>query len=187
MNDEQIIALLFERNEQAINELSHKYHSYCWSISYGILQNHEDTEECFNDMLSGVWQSIPPNKPDNLKAYCGKVIRNISLNRLQSNNAQKRGGATSFESLDDLDFKIASNETVEDDLFSSLIRDIINDFLSSLPKAKRVIFVRKYWYCDSIEEIAKRMKLTPNNVKIILFRLREKLKVKLQKGGFDIE
>ena len=187
MTDEQIIAMLIERNENAISELDSKYHSYCQTISYGILKNHEDTEECYNDMLHSVWQSIPPNHPDNLKAYCARVIRNISLNRLQSNNAQKRGGASNAESLDELDFKITSNYTVEDEILCSQTREIINEFLISLPRAKRVIFVRKYWYCDSIEEIANRMKMTPSNVKITLFRLRDRLKKKLQKGGLDIE
>ncbi len=187
MTDAQIIAMLYERDENAINELAKSYRSYCYSIAYGILGSNEDAEECLNDMLNGVWKTIPPNSPDNLKAYCGKIIRNISLNRLQANTAQKRGGATEIESIDDFDFRISSPDSVEDEIFASAIREIINKFVSSLSKTKRIIFVRKYWYLDSIEDIAHRMKLSPNNVKVILYRLREKLKIELQKGGFEIE
>ncbi len=187
MTDEQIIALFNERNELAITELNEKYRAYCWSVSYGILKNNEDTEECFNDMLNGVWKTIPPNHPDNLKSYCGRIIRNLSLNRLQASNAKKRGGALGTQSLDDLDFKIASSDSIDDKLFASEIKKIINDFLESLPKEKRIIFVRKYWYFDSIEKISKRMRLSSSNVKVILHRLRESLKTELKKGGFEIE
>lgn len=187
MTDEEIIALLFHRNEAALNIISEKYISYSKAISYDILKNNEDAEECANDMLIAIWESIPPKKPNSLKAYIGKITRNISINRLTKNNAQKRGADLERISFDELDFMISSDVIIEEEIFLEQARIIINTFLSSLNKRHRIIFVRKYWYMDSIEDIAKQSKLSKNNVKVILFRLREKLKKELVKGGFSID
>jgi len=181
VEDSGIIEMYFQRNEQAVQETSSKYSAYCHSISYNILRNQEDAEECVNDVLAKVWGCIPPQKPQNLKAFLGKLTRNHSLNMLEKQQAEKRGGGEHGLILDELENIIASNSIIEDELRQAEILQAINEFLKGLPKNKRVVFVRRYWYLNSIAEIAHMYKISEGKVKSMLFRTRSKLKDHLQK------
>lgn len=184
MEDKRIIELFFYRSEKAISETSKKYGNYCFAISYNILQNKEDAEECVNDTYIKIWNSIPPNRPNNLKTYVGKIVRNLSLNKYEKNNAKKRNNGQVSLLLDELleciPDLIENEKAITD---SIIIKNAIEKFLDRLPKQTRQIFVRRYWYMSSTKDIAKDFKMTESNVNIILFRAREKLKHILEQEG----
>lgn len=184
MEDEKIIELYFSRNETAITETSVKYGGYCHTVSYNVLRVEEDAEECVNDTWLHTWNAIPPTRPDSLKAFVGRIARNLSLNRLKEKNAQKRGAGESDAALEELDEFIASGTTVEDEVEGKLLKEEINRFLGSVPKNMRIVFVQRYFYFCSVKEISQNLGFTENNVKSLLFRARNKLKEHLEKEGF---
>ena len=186
MDDSRIIELFFERSEQAISETSEKYGSYCHYIAYSILQNEADSEECVNDTYLKAWDSIPPMRPNRLQTFLGKITRNLSLNRWEKNSADKRGGGQVSLVLDELDECIPSGEDTEQITENTVIKDIIDAFLDDLPASARKIFVRRYWYMDSVKEIARIYGFTESKVTVTLFRTREKLKRVLEKEGITI-
>ena len=174
MDDLRIIELYFDRNEQAITETDTKYGKLCHSIAYNILNNHEDSKECVNDTYVGVWNAIPPTRPNNFMSFVCKVARNLSLKRLEFMKREKRS-AEVILSLDELaavlpDDRYAPNVSDED------VGKLISKFLSSQEKYVRDVFIRKYFYFDSIREIAKRYSFTESKVKNMLFYTRNKLK-----------
>ena len=179
MEDEKIINLYFARTEEAIKETKNKYNSYCTSIAYHILSSVEDTEECISDTYMQVWNSIPPNRPDSLRAYVGKITRNLALNRLRANTAKKRGEATLV--LEEL--QISSLETPYDELERKLMADAITAFLHTLPPVKQQIFMLRYWYFEPIKTISRKTGWREDSVKSELYRLRKKLKTHLEKEG----
>lgn len=187
MNDQQIIELYMERSEKAVSETYDKYSAYCNSISFSILQNSEDAEECVNDTFQKAWESIPPSRPNNLKSFLGKITRNISLNRLKYNNTQKRGSGNIDVLLSELEECVSDKFNVESEIYAKEFSQIINGFLSDLPIEKRKIFVRRYWYMDSIKEISEQYDIGEEKVKSILFRLRKQLKKQLEKEGMVYE
>lgn len=183
MDDKRIVELFFERDEQAILESEKKYKRLITYIAKNILNSDSDSEEMVNDTYLRAWDSIPPNKPANLGAYLGKIARNLSLDRLSKRKTQKRGGdevTLAFEELQG----VIGEEKGEGLIDEIALKDAINGFLAQLKSDKRILFVQRYWYFCSIEEIAKNNGLKENNVKIILLRLREKLKRHLEKEGF---
>ena len=183
MDDNQIIALYWQRNEQAISEIETKYGSYCRSIVYGILQNGADTEECINDTWLRAWDAIPPQKPARLSAFLGRIARNLALDRYDYNHAAKRSG--SFDQL-----LSELNECIpysRDDFARMELTQILNSFFRTLPEAHRNLFLRRYWYCESIEELGRRYRMSQSAVKSRLFRTRNKLKAYLEKEGVGIE
>lgn len=183
MDDKRIVELFLGRNEQAISESEKKYKRLITYIAKNILRSDSDSEETVNDTYLRAWDSIPPNKPANLGAYLGKIARNLSLDRLSRQKAQKRGGdevTLAFEELEG----VIGEEKGEGLIDEIALKNVINGFLSELKSDKRIIFVQRYWYFCSIEEIAKNNGLKENNVKIILLRLRDKLKRYLEKEGF---
>ena len=186
MTDESIIRLYWDRNEDAITETDRKYGRYCFSISYNILCNKEDSEECVNDTYNRAWNSIPPQKPSILSAFLGKIVRNISLNRYKELTAQKRGGKQIDLILDELCEIVSDMPGPEDKALHKQLIQAINDFLAGLPTEKRVMFVRRYWYADDISAIAKRMGTSANNVCVEIRRIRLKLYNYLVERGFEI-
>ncbi|MDE5854113.1 MAG: sigma-70 family RNA polymerase sigma factor [Ruminococcus sp.] len=181
MEDLQIIELYFLRNHQALYESAEKYSTYCYTIAKNILSDERDAEEAVNETWLGAWNSIPPAKPNVLSAYLGGITRNISLNILRNNSAKKR--QTDFsESYDELE-TIIGKSNIEDDISTKELAESINDFISRLPEIQRKIFVCRYWYFDSIEEISKRFGFGKGKVKSIFYRIRSKLKQKLEKEG----
>lgn len=173
MDDKQIIRLFFERSEQAITELSQKYSDLCMKIARSILNDHQDAEECVNDAYLGAWNSIPPQSPDPLRAYICRIVRNRSLKRLRTNSAIKRG--SQFEvSLSELEDCIPDN-SMDEQLSISELSAQINAFLAALPKDDRLMFVKRYWFSESISELADAFGITENNVSVRLSRIRGKL------------
>ena len=173
MDDKQIIRLFFERSEQAITELYQKYGDLCMKIARSILNDHQDAEECVNDAYLGAWNSIPPQSPDPLRSYICRIVRNRSLKKLRTNSAIKRG--SQFEvSLSELEDCIPDS-SMDEQLSISELSAQINAFLAALPKDDRLMFVKRYWFSESISELADAFGITENNVSVRLSRIRGKL------------
>lgn len=186
MDDLKIINLLEDRAESALSAISQKYGDYCAKISLNILRDASDSEENVNDTYMQVWNSIPPQKPKNLTAYIGRLCRNLALNKLKANSAQKRTPAEGFLSLSELDECTPANLSVESEVDVKNLSRHISSFLYTEKEEARNIFIRRYFYCDSIEDIGKRFFYSPSKVKSTLMRTREKLKLYLQKEGYSI-
>ena len=183
MDDIKIIDLYWERSESAIDETALKYGNYCTKIAMNILQNREDSEECVNDTYLKVWDAIPPQRPTKLSAFLGRITRNLSFNRYTARSTQKRGGTDIELLLSELEECIPSVSSVEADYEAGQTARIIDAFLASAKPGNRIIFVRRYWYADSITEIASHFDMSESKVKSILFRTRNKLKDYLEKEG----
>ena len=183
MEDNSILDLYFERNQLAIEETAKKYGKYCNTISYNILLDLYEADECVNDTYLRAWNSIPPNRPNIFKAYLAKITRNLSLNRLEKREAEKRGGGQYDVALSEIENTVSSTDTQLEDKEVVLL---INAFLETVKKEHRIMFVRRYFYLDSVEKIAKDMKLPENRTAVILFRVRKKLKEYLLKEGVEL-
>ena len=184
MEDQQIIELYFDRNEQAITETDVKYGKLCHSIAYNILSNREDSEECVNDTYIGVWNAIPPTRPDNLMAFVCRIARNLSLKRLEYLKREKRS-ADVILSLDELS-AVLPDERYAPDVSDEDVGRLISQFLRTQKEDVRNVFIRKYYFFDSVKEIAERYSFTESKVKNMLFYTRNKLKDYLIKEGVEI-
>lgn len=184
MEDKDIINLYLERNEEAINETDKKYGGYCKTIARNILNNNEDAEECVNDTYLRTWNSIPPTIPNILSVYLGKITRNLSLDRLRYNKADKRGSGEINLVIDELSEILPGELGVEDEIEKKELLKFINEFLDTLSKDKCNIFICRYWYGYSISEIASKFGYSDRNVATILNRVRNKLKVYLRECGY---
>lgn len=186
MNDENIIELFFQRSEDAILELSQKYGKLNLQIAYNITRDYEDAEECVDDAYMQVWNSIPPNRPENLYAYVTKVLRNISINKYKHNRRVKRND-TYFECAEELEDCIVSKNDIEIEYNTNEILKTVEEFIDSLKKVNRVIFLRRYMYMSSYEEIAELTGLNKTSVGNRLKRMRKNLKEILERKGLDYE
>ena len=186
MADAKIVQLYFDRNEQAIPATADKYGNYCKSIANNILGNHQDADECVNDTYLNTWNTIPPHRPKMLSTFLGKIVRNLSFNRYKHNTAGKRGGGELPTVLDELAGCVSGNDDVEQAYeYKELVKDI-NDFLSTLPVHKRNIFVCRYWYTDSVADIAARYNMSYSAVSMELTRLRTKFHNYLIGRGYEL-
>ena len=183
MEDDKIVNLYLERNENAIAETKNKYENYCFSISYSILHDQQDCEETLNDTYLAAWNAIPPHHPENLATFIGKICRRLSLNKWRSNSALKRGGDQVTLSFDELEGCIGEDRSFREALQEKVLTDAINEFLAGLKENERKVFVCRYWYFDSIEDIAKRFSYSSSKTKMMLKRTRDKLKDYLIKEG----
>ena len=174
-DDERIIELFFARDQQAIRELDMKYGKIFHSLSYNIVNNRQDAEECVNDAYLGAWNAIPPVRPNPLLSYIVKIVRNISLKIYWRKEAAKRSGHYKI-ALEEIEGYIADQKTVEDEIEARELARIIGDFLDTLTLENRVIFVRRYWFADGYKDIAELMGLTEKNISVRLTRIREKMK-----------
>jgi len=184
MDDLQIIELYFERDKQAINETDAKYGKLCYRIAFNILNNHEDSDECVNDTYLGVWNAIPPTRPDNFMAFVCRIARNLSLKRLEFITREKRSQAV-LVSLEELE-AVLPDERFAPDVSDEEIGKLISKFLRSQKEEVRNIFIRKYYFFDSVGAIAERYSFTESKVKNMLFHTRNKLKEYLMKEGVEI-
>lgn len=185
MEDEKIIDLLFERSEQALWELDQKYGNLCRSLSYRIVNSRRDAEECVNDAFLGAWNAIPPAKPNPLLSYLLKIVRNLSLKCYWKKEAGKRNSSYTI-ALQEIEACIADRCTVEEELEARELARIIESFLDTLTAENRVIFIRRYWFSDSYDDIAKRVGLSEKNISVRLTRIRRKLKDYLVEREVDI-
>lgn len=186
LEDSKIVQLYWDRNEQAIPATSEKYGSYCVSIAKNILGNKEDAEECVNDTYMNAWNAMPPHRPNLLSIFLGKITRNLSLNRYKRNTADKRGGGEAAVVLDELIGIVSDTDSVEQEVDRKELVNAINSFLDALSPNKRSIFICRYWYFDSVFDIALRFGMTENNVSVTLSRLRLKLHNYLSERGFEL-
>ncbi|MBQ7015240.1 MAG: sigma-70 family RNA polymerase sigma factor [Clostridia bacterium] len=182
MTDEKIIELFWQRDETAIGELSAKYGNYCGVVCGNILDNLQDKEECLNDTWLRAWNSIPPQSPKNLKMFLAKITRNLAIDRYKRQKSAKRGRGETELILEELEECISHKYDVEREVFSKEIGIAINEFLKTLSERDRNVFIRRYFYAESAEKIAKRYTLKATHVPVILTRTRMKLKNYLMKG-----
>ena len=185
MDDNVIIELLFDRAENALEEVSRKYARLYQSIIRDILGNDCDVEECENDLLAAVWNAIPPNRPNNLAAFIGKLAKRIGINKLRYNTRQKRniGNTVMLSELEDClpTEMIGASETN-----AEIVRTVLNSFIKSLDPETEILFVRRYIYLESVTELSKRFELDENRISVKLYRARKKLKKLLEKEGIRI-
>ena len=183
MDDLQIIELYFDRNERAIKETDRKYGRLCFQVAKNLLWNREDSEECVNDTYLALWNQIPPTRPNNFTAFICKITRNLSLKKLESAYALKRSAdilsLSEFEAL-------LPDYSLAPDIGDQELGEQISAFLRSEKELDRNVFLRRYWFFDSISQIAKRYSLGENTVKSMLFRTRYKLREFLKKDGFEV-
>ncbi len=184
MDDLRIIELYFERDERAIEETDAKYGKLCHRIAYNILNNHEDSEECVNDTYVGVWNAVPPTRPNNFMSFVCKITRNLSLKRLEFMKREKRS-AEVLVSLDEL-AAILPDERYAPDVSDEDVGKLISAFLRNQKEDVRNVFIRKYYFFDSIRDIAERFGFTESKVKNMLYYTRNKLKDHLIKEGVEL-
>jgi RNA polymerase sigma factor, sigma-70 family len=184
MDDKEIVELYWQRNEQAIKETADKYGAYCRKISLNILSDLSDSEENVNDAYMQAWLSIPPHKPDSLMAFLGKLTRNLALNRYKAMHAKKRLWNQFAISLDELSDCTPSNIMVEQKAEIAELGKSINSFLYSQKEDIRNVFICRYFYCDSVEEISDRFGYSQSKIKSMLMRARIRLKSYLKKEGY---
>lgn len=184
MDDEAIVELFLAREEEAIRRTSEKYGRRLRALSYGIVQDHQTAEECENDTYREAWNAIPPQEPrDHLYAFLARILRHISLNRCRDRGRLKRS-AHLCELSTELEQCIPAPDDCQCRLEAMALREAINGFLAALPSEKRNLFLRRYWYLDSIADIAKRFGISESKVKTTLFRSRNQLRAYLEKEGY---
>jgi RNA polymerase sigma-70 factor (ECF subfamily) len=186
MTDEMIVELYWQHDERAIKETELAYGGYIRYVAYAILRDESDAEEITNDTYLKAWNSIPPQRPRPLKAFLGRIARQLSLNRDEYNTADKRGGSQYPLALDELLECVADKDTAPDAAELIALTDALNAFLRSLPTDARRMFIRRYWYMDSIADIASAFAASESRVKSTLARASEKLRKTLEKEGFDV-
>lgn len=183
MTDRELIELFFARDERALVHMQRIYGSYCLTVANNILENYQDAEECVNDAYLRVWNSIPPQRPDNFSAFAAKIVRNLSLDRLKRSRAGKRSGATvALEELEGCLF--TSSDTLAENVAETELRRAINVYLRKCSERDRAVFIRRYFFTESLETIAKNFDLSYANTSKILARMRTGLKEFLKKEGF---
>ncbi len=186
MEDKEIIARFFARDEGAVQAAQQRYGAYCAAVAKNILQDPGAAEECVNDAWLKCWQTIPPQRPASLKGYAGRIVRNLALSALRAEKAQKRGGGQAQLALDELSEVVSGGDTPEGALDRQAFRSALDGFFAGLPENHRNLFLRRYWYLDSVEQLAKRFGMSKTQVTTTLHRLRQKLRVHLQQEGFEL-
>lgn len=186
MTDTEIVDLYLKRSESAITETAKQYGSYCSAIAMNILQNKEDVDECVNDTYLRLWNSIPPQLPKTFSTFIGRITRNLSLDRYEIRNAQKRKGNETNLLLSELENCIPSARNVEQDVEDNELIQMIEHFLSTIRQEDMAFFVHRYWYSESVPEISRKSDVGESKVRMSLHRTRKKLKKHLEKRGITI-
>ncbi len=184
MEDSQIIELYWQKNGDAISETANKYGAYCFTIADNILHSTEDSEECVNDTWLHAWNTIPPQRPNAFRMFLAKITRNLSFDRFNARNAEKRGSGEITFVLDELSECLASEADVEAAYEVTELEQRICRFVRALPERDRNVFVRRYFFTEPVASIAERYGLTANNIMVILSRTRKKLKHELMREGY---
>jgi len=186
LDDAMIIDLYFNRNEKAVDETAKKYGNYCFTISKNILKNEGDAQECVNDTYLKAWNNIPPTKPSKLRIFLGRITRNLSLDRYKFNRTKKREGSEFELLLTELEECISGDLTVEEEVESNFVVQLINEWLLTQLPINRKIFVRRYWHAESIKDLVNIFQISDSKVKSILFRMRKNLKAHLGEEGVEL-
>lgn len=186
MQDDMIVTLYWQRNEQAIQETDHKYGRYLSKIAYNVLKDLEDSKEIVNDTYLKAWNSMPPHTPSVLATYLGKITRQLSIDMFRNRNRKKRQMSEYTLSLSELDECISNGNTTEQSVNLHLLAETINTYLYSLSHEARTTFVGRYYYMDSIKEVAGYHSMSQSKVKSMLYRTRQGLKAYLEQEGFVI-
>ena len=181
MDDKRIVELYFARDEQALTETRQKYSRYLHRVAHNVLQNAQDAEECVNDTYLRAWNAIPPHRPSRLSVFLGKITRRLALDRYAALTADKRGGGTQAAILEE--WRDALPDGDGDPADDIAVRDALNRFLRQLPADTRRVFIRRYWYGDTITAIATAQHSTESRIKMMLSRMRGELKTFLEKEG----
>ena len=180
MEDEMIVDLYWQRSDLAISETDKKYGRYCHSIAYNICGTDEDAEECVNDTWLRAWNLMPDQRPAVLSAFLGRITRNFAINCFKAKTRLKRGGGEAALALDELEECIPGGTEPERVLEEKELETAIGSFVSGLSDVERTVFVMRYWYVASIDEISKKLRFSKGKIKSILFRTRGKLRRYLQ-------
>lgn len=186
MQDIEIIELYFKRDESAISETKNKYDKYLMKIAYNILSETEDSKESVNSTYLAAWNTIPPHRPNILSAYLGKITRYISIDMFRKRNSAKRYISEYSESLSELSECVSSSENTEEAYEAKVLGEAINRFLRTLPKDARNAFIGRYYFMDSLHDVAEYCGMSESKAKSLLFRTRKRLKEFLEKEGFKI-
>lgn len=186
MEDSLIIEYYWQRDHRAVAETAEKYGHYCYTIAINVLKRHEDAEECENDTYMKVWNSIPPNRPVSLRAFLGRLTRNTALNMLRTKRAVNRGGCSCDAAFEEISEVVSGEDITLGEVEKRELVKAIDEFLSELPREKRRIFMMRYWYFESVSEIAARFGKRENTISVMLGRIRNKLRIYLQERGFEL-
>ncbi len=183
-DDSEIVKLFTKRDETAVSAAMVKYKSYCMNIALNILHSNEDAEECVNDAFLKAWELIPPHKPQNLSTFLGKITRNLAISRYRQTLAEKRGGGETAAAFEELSEIVSGDADVQGEAERRELLGEINAFLRRLPERQRNIFICRYWFCESVREVAEKFSISEGNVSVILNRVRQKLREHLRKRGY---
>lgn len=186
MEDAEIVELYWARNEDAITQTKAKYGAYLNRVAYNILSDLEDSQECVSDTLLAAWRSMPDNRPKNLRTYLGKITRQVSIDLYRRRNRMKRYASEYAISLEELGDSFSDGKTPEDELDAKLLTEAVNRFLRSLPEDARNTFIGRYYFFDSVKNVARYCGMSESKCKSLLYRTRQSLKAYLQKEGFDL-
>ena len=186
MDDRRIVELFLERSEEAILETDIKYGRYCHKIAFNVLGNDEDSEECVNDAYMRAWGSIPPNEPDSMASYIGRITRNLALDKLRQKQSDKRGNGEVPVVLDELAECVSGHDELERRQDSAEIAAAIDSFLDELNSVERGAFMRRYWMMEPIADVANRYDISVSKTTTMLFRLRNRLKKHFMKEGIPL-
>lgn len=186
MKDNEIIELYWNRDEAAIAATADTYGNYCYSIAYNILYNNEDAQECVNDTWLNAWKSIPPQRPNRLATYLGKITRNLSLNRYKLLTAQKRGKGQVELALSELEGCVPAQPDMDQITDEMVLVNAIETFLRAQTRTERNIFIGRYWYLYPIRDLAGAYRMSESKVVSMLHRMRNKLKLHLEKEGISL-
>lgn len=183
MEDAQIVELYWQRDPEAIRETDCKYGCYCRTVAWNILTDIQDVEECVNDTWMGAWNAMPVQRPVYLAAFLGRITRNLAFNRFKSSRAEKRGGGELPLALEELEGCVPTSPSAAQEVEDAELERMVNCFLHTLSSRDCDVFLRRYWFVESMAEIAARYGMKENSVKTSLFRSRKKLKAYLEREG----
>ena len=183
VTDEEIVALYWARDEQAITHTAERFGAYCRTIAMNLLGNARDAEECENDTWLAAWNSMPVNRPERLNAYLAKITRNFALAKVVKRSAKKRGGGELELALEELDDCVPSDYCLEKEVEDRALAESINTFVDLLPEEEQLIFISRYWFFASEREIAEKQGCSRSRISAMLKRSRDKLKTYLLQEG----
>lgn len=184
MEDSQIVSLYWDRNEAAITQTEIKYGKYLAKIAYNILADREDAQESVNDTYLAAWDSMPPHRPNVLSTYLGKLTRRISIDLFRKKTSQKRYAGEYALSLEELSDCISGGNSTEEAVSVTILAQVIEQYLRSVSQEARTVFLCRYYYLDSVKQIAATCNISESKVKVLLYRTRQGLFAHLKKEGF---